>query len=265
LKLKRLNAPVWLRIPAFILLLLIFINALPMLTLNEKGMQQKSSSPVSIYYGAEETAALEIQEAVNASAGTMADRLGLTTEEREIQLYIYDTQKSFQAKHWGFVTTFLGMDWYYYDSIRENALVSSQKDGPVARTDAEVINGALRSVALAYVYRLNPESSLWFRYGLAAVLVDGDRPLTSADFQNYAIPSFTKAVFNNLSAFHKYNGEVFSRSFIEYLTETYGWDTVLALVRSGSYEDTLNGKTDEEIYNDWASAMLQKYGVTTNS
>ena len=53
-------------------------------------------------------------------------------------------------------------------------------------------------------------------------------------------------------------GYTFAHTYIEYLTNTYGWDKVAELLDSENYE-RIFGKSEKEIYDEWVDYISNYY------
>lgn len=48
---------------------------------------------------------------------------------------------------------------------------------------------------------------------------------------------------------------MFTHTYIEYLDVTYGWDSVLKLLKTEDYQECF-GKSQQDIYNEWVEFLI---------
>ncbi len=76
--------------------LLLAVSLIPTLRLKNDNMQLLCGEWIDVYYETQEAAAKDVFALVETEAKRLTQKLGFT-EKQNITLYIYDSQKTFQA------------------------------------------------------------------------------------------------------------------------------------------------------------------------
>lgn len=74
----------------------------------------------------------------------------------------------------------------------------------------------------------------------------------------FKLPTANDLKTQNPIKFNNINGYVYANTYIEYLDVTYGWDTILELIKTNDYLK-IYGKTDKEIYEEWVNYLENYY------
>ncbi len=232
---------------ALTVLLILAASFLPTLRLETAGMSKLEGTWVRVYYETEEAAARDVFSLAEESAQSLLERLGLETKPL-ITLYIYDDQLTFQTKKYGLIGRLSGLSWYIGDNRGTNVLLTSPARPGSVHGYEVVLQAALHEMVHAYNSVLNPRMPLWLDEGAASYLTNGNPP---ADlFRHAAVPSYRDTRTSNPVRFGSIGGYDFACAYIGYLDRTYGWDTVLSLLKTADYEKFLQ-KSTETVYRDW--------------
>ena len=210
----------------------------------------------NVYYETEKEAALDVFELADEQTGQIAQNLGFF-EKQDVNIYIYDEQKTMQRKKYGFIGPILGLDWYIGDNIGTNVILTSPANpGSVHDYDNNKY-AVLHEIVHAYISVENPKIQLWLTEGTALYLTNGE-PFYKEYLDSMNIPTYADTKTNNPITFSNCGGYTFAHTYIEYLDKTYGWDQVCKLLVSENYEEIFH-KTQKEIYKEWV-AYMENYG-----
>ena len=238
-----------------ILVLLMLINFIPTINLATRKMSVFVGNWVNVYYEEEKDAARDTFELADERAGELASLLGIE-DKQDINIYIYDSQKTMQRKKYGFIVAFLGLDWYIGDNIGTDVILTSPANPGKVHDYDNNKNAVLHEIVHAYNYVNNADMTYWVDNGLAGYL-SGQNP--GDDMAVYgAIPSLAQTRVKGVLApitFANYNGYSFSCSYIEYLNDKYSWDSICQFAKTGDYEASF-GDSEEEIYDGWYGYII---------
>ncbi|NLJ95893.1 MAG: hypothetical protein GX321_01960 [Clostridiales bacterium] len=238
-----------------ILVLLLIINFLPTMSLATRKMSVFVGNWVNVYYENEKDAARDTFELADKRAGELATLLGIT-EKQDINIYIYDNQKTMQRKKYGFIAPLLGLDWYIGDNIGTSVILTSPANPGKVHDYDNNKNAVLHEIVHAYNHLINPDMTYWVDNGLAGYL-SGQKP--GDDMTIYgAIPSLKQTQVKGILApitFANFNGYPFSYTYIEYLNYTYSWDRIQKFARTGDFETSF-AASEQEIYNGWHHFLI---------
>lgn len=239
-----------------VLAFLLFLNFLPAFNLGHSEMSVFKGEWVKVYYEKEEAAARETFELAEKRAEELADLLGIQGKQN-INIYIYDSQKTMQRKKYGFIASLLGLDWYIGDNIGSEVILTSPANPGKTHDYNSVQNAVLHEMVHAYNYILNKDMSYWVDNGIAGYLSNQD---PGKEFIKYnSIPTLEQTRVKGLLApikFADYGGYQFSYIYIEYLVETYSWDSVREFAKSGDYKSAF-GADEQEVYDGWVEWCLR--------
>lgn len=236
--------------------LLCIINFIPVFSLNTSGMNVLEGKWVNVYYEQEKDAAVDVFDHADAETEAIARKLGFS-EKQDINVYIYDSQSKMQMKKYGIIGSLLRLDWYIGDNIGTDVILASPANpGPMHSYDS-VRDAVLHEIVHAYISVLNPDIQLWLTEGTALYLSNGEK--FYKEYLDYMpIPGYRDTLTRNPVKFANYGGYTFSQTYVEYIDVTYGWDSVLQLLKTEDYQECF-GKSQEEIYEEWAAFIRDYY------
>lgn len=234
----------------------VFINYLPAMQLKEHGMKCLKGSCVKVYYEKEKEAAEDVFRLAEEKAPKLMEELGINTQQK-ITIYIYDSQKTMQCKKYGYLALFLHLDWYIGDNIRTRVILTSPANPGKAHQYNDVKQAVLHEMVHACISTLNPDIRLWLTEGMALYLANGE-PFYREYLERMQVPSLKDTRTGNPVKFADMGGYTFSSTYIEYLKEKYGWDSVLKLIKTENWKTSL-GKSEEEIYKEWTEYLKNYY------
>lgn len=230
------------------LILLAIVNFVPTWNLKTSGMHEIEGKWINVFYETERDAAQDVFKHADAEAEKLAAKLCFY-EKQNINVYIYDSQNTMQRKKYGFIGPLLGLDWYIGDNIGQNVILTSPANpGKVHDYDNNKY-AALHEIVHGYVSVLNPKVQLWLTEGTALYLSNG-APFYKEYLKNMNIPSYAETKTNNPITFAEMGGYALAHTYIEYIEVTYGWESVLDIIKTNNYQEVF-GKTQEDIYLEW--------------
>lgn len=92
-----------------ILVLIVTVNFIPTLYLKTNGMTKLDGKWIDVYYETEAEAAKDVFEYAEVETEAIAEKLGFS-KAPDVNVYIYDYQRTMQMKKYGFVAPLLGLD-----------------------------------------------------------------------------------------------------------------------------------------------------------
>lgn len=235
-----------------VLVVAVVINFLPTWNLKTKGMHKLEGKWITVYYESEEEAAKDVFELAENEAEILTKKLGFT-DKQDVNIYIYDQQRTMQRKKYGFIAPMLGLDWYIGDNIGTNIILTSPANPGKEHNYDDVKYAVLHEMVHGYVSVLNDKVQLWITEGMALYLGNGE-PFHKSYLQSMEIPSYSDIQTRNPIKFSNMGGYTFAHTYIDYLEVTYGWDKVLELVKTEKYEKVF-AKSEKEIYQEWCEYL----------
>lgn len=203
---------------------------------------------ITLFYEKQETAARDVFEFVNAESERIAAALGFS-EPQNIKMYLYDRQSTLQTKKYGLIVLLLNLDWYVGDNRGADILLVSPTDPGAHSYESIKYETSVHELVHAYNYILNKNMTYWLDNGIAGYLA-GQTPYPNFVSWYNSIPSLTQTRTSNPITFSSFGGYPFSYTYVEFLDEAYGWDSVLVLAETDSFEKAF-GKSENEIYGEW--------------
>lgn len=240
----------------FILIIIIFVNFVPALFLKTSKMSKLSGEFVDVYYESEVAAAIDVFKYADNESSVVAKKLGFL-DVPNVDIYIYDFQSTMQMKKYGLIAPLLGLDWYIGDNIGTNVILTSPANPGKMHTYDNIKYAVLHEIIHAYISVLNDDVDLWLTEGSALYLSNG-QPFYKVYIEQFDIPTYKDVCSNNPLVFSKSGGYIYAHTFIEFLDITYGWDSVLELIKTENYEKVL-GRTKKDIYEEWVLYIHDYY------
>lgn len=178
------------------------------------------------------------------------------TPSDKVEVYIYENQKVLHQKKYGFLVSLLRLDWYIGDNVRDKVIIVSPiNPGPVHSFDS-VVEVVSHEYVHALIYQINKKVPLWLDEGLALFLTNGQPLISSMHSQ---IPTYKETQTNNPIRFANANGYGMAHIYIEFLTETYGFESVLELVHAPKEHERIFSRTEKQLYDDWLEYLRMMY------
>lgn len=239
-----------------ILVLIVTVNFIPTLYLKTNGMTKLDGKWIDVYYETEAEAAKDVFEYAEVETEAIAEKLGFS-KAPDVNVYIYDYQRTMQMKKYGFVAPLLGLDWYIGDNIGTDVILTSPANPGDVHTYDNNKHAVLHEIVHAYISVLNEDIDLWLTEGCALYLTNGE-PFYRDFIEQLGNPSYKETCSNNPLVFSNCGGYTYAHTYIEYIEVTYGWNAVLDIVESEDYKEVF-GKSREAIYNEWVLYIKEYY------
>jgi hypothetical protein len=238
-------------------LIVLFASAfIPTLSLRTSGMETIEGEYVTVYYETEEAAAKDVFELADAESARIAKALGFDAPQ-DINIYIYDQQSTFQTKKYGLIALLLDLDWYIGDNRGTNVLLTSPANPGKVHDYENIKQISIHEMVHAYNSILNKNMQLWINEGLAGYL-SGQHPHLSLSQQWWPIPAIHEMRTSNPVSFSNMGGYPFSYTYVEYLNDTFGWESMISLATTNDFV-TAFGKDENEIYDGWIEFLYGNY------
>jgi hypothetical protein len=238
------------------LLLLVLVNFIPTFYMKNPGMNTLEGEYITVYYEKEETAARDVFSLTESESGRIAKKLGFTSPQ-DIKLYIYDKQSTMQMRKYGLVVLFLNLDWYIGDNRGTNVLLTSPANPGNAHDYDEVKTASVHEMAHAYNSLLNPRMPLWMNEGIAGYLA-GQKPREDLYDTAYFVPDIEQTHTNSPLEFSDVGGYDFAYTYVEYIDEAFGWDSLLTYTKAGDFSIAF-GMDEQRVYDGWVGFLKENY------
>ncbi|MCL2697436.1 MAG: hypothetical protein FWE74_05090 [Oscillospiraceae bacterium] len=235
------------------LILLFILSFIPTLSLKTSDMKSIDGEWITVYYEKEEAAARDVFEWVEVESERVARALGFELPQG-VDLYIYDSQKTFQTKKYGLTALLLNLDWYVGDNRGTRAMLTSPVDPGMHSYDSIKYETSVHEIIHAYNYVLNSNMPLWINEGLAGYLSNQNPQEWGFNPLQWHIPTLKQTRVSNPITFSNIGGYPFSYTYIEYLDKIYGWDNVLILAETNNFNEAF-GKDEISIYDEWVEFL----------
>jgi len=239
-----------------VLVVIAIVNFIPTLSLKTGGMTRLEGTWIDVYYETEAEAAKDVFEYAERETAPIAKKLGFS-DAPDVNVHIYDSQSTMQRKKYGFIAPFLGLDWYIGDNIGTDVILTSPANPGEYHTYENVKYAVLHEIVHAYVSVLNKDVDLWLTEGCALYLSNGE-PFYRDYIEQMGIPTYKETCSNNPLTFSNCGGYTYAHTYIEYIEETYGWDSVLEIITTGDYEEVFE-KSRKAIYDEWVVYITEYY------
>ena len=261
-KSKKLKA---IKIVLFVILGLItaiLITFIPTFNLETRGMNRLKGEYVTVFYEREAAAARAVFDLAEAESGRIAHSLDFSSPQH-INIFIYDHQRTMQARQYGWLVLLLNVDWFVGHNRGTNVLLTSPANPGSVHDWDSMLQVAIHEIVHAYNYILNNNMPLWINEGIATYLSNQNPRelgfiIPMEAFYQGAIPTPEDTRTSNRIRFSGMAGYQFSFTFIEYLHETFCWDSVLTLARTNSFEEAF-GKDENAIFEGWVEFVKDNY------
>ena len=250
----------WLKIILISLSSLLIVSLatfIPVLNNETSGMSALIGEYVTVYYEKEETAARDIFVQADSESERIANALGFDTPQN-IKVYVYDKQSTFQTKKYGLIALLLDIDWYIGDNKGTDVLLTSPANPGKYHSYEEIVNEVhVHEMVHAYNSVLNSKMRLWINEGMAGYL---SNQVPQYTISRESIPNMEQMQTSSPVEFANMDGYPLSYTYIEYLNNTYGWESVLNLARSNDFVEAF-GVEENEIYKGWAEYLQVNYAA----
>jgi hypothetical protein len=228
-----------------IMVLLTFIPTL--MSLETSGMSSIVGEYVTVFFEEEETAAREVFEVLESESQRIADALGFDAP-KNINVYIYDRQSSMQIRRFGLLVLLLNVEWFVGTNIGVDVIMVSPANPGNQHDWDSIVQVSIHELVHAYNHLLNSNMRLWINEGLATYLSDMNP--WEWGFVVGNTPTMRQMRTSNPLTFANIQGYQLSFTYIEYLHQTFGWESILTLARTNDFMEAF-GMSESDIFYNW--------------
>lgn len=232
------------------------VQTLPVFMLKPLGAKEYANQDVVVYYEpGDEPGARDVFDLLTNDVGRIKGTMKFESTE-PLQVYVYKSQSSLAITEAGFAALIVMPSWFIGNS-RWGVIRMVSPNTPVkGHTHDTILNGTLHELVHSINYYKNPRLSYFWDNGLATYVAKQKPEEGSVFFAS--IPSFEDLHTNSALKFGNMGGYAYSYSYVEYLDKAYGWDSVIAFASGEKDYQQAFGKSEREIYADWANYIKQQ-------
>jgi hypothetical protein len=224
------------------------------MSLETRGMSTLVGEYVTVFFEQEEEAAKAVFEVLELESRRIAAALGFDAPQN-INVYLYDRQSSMQIRRFGLLVLLLNVEWFVGTNIREDVIMVSPANPGNEHDWDSILQVAIHELVHAYNHLLNPNMRLWINEGLATYLSDMNP--WDWGFRVGNIPTMQQMRTSNPLTFANIQGYQLSFTYIEYLHQTFGWDSVLTLAKTNDFMEAFE-LSEAEIYDNWVDWLRER-------
>lgn len=211
------------------------------------GLNRYDTEHFAIYYQELKPSTLaDMEDVLEGRFQVIEDFFKIYTDKTDI--IVYASVGQFQRKAYGLAIAW-GLEEWAVGGADEDKIFMASPENPGSMHDYQ---GMLEVLTHEYVHtqvwRLNPDVDIWINEGLAVYFAQQQRRI------DREIPSFEAMQSQDSSDFANAEGYLFGYYYAEFLIETFGADSVVELIKTGSFEGAL-GKSKREVYDVWVETL----------
>lgn len=237
-----------------LLIVIVFINFIPVFTNSHDGMSVKENPYFTFYYQKEETAAQDVYQFADKEVPNIIKKLQITHPEK-LQITLLDSQKDLQARSYGYIMYLFDLPWFIGGADGNEILMLNPANKESSHNYNMIKRTILHEMVHSYSFQINPDSrDLWLLEGLAVYLAKQTPDLKPSDMIGTKLPTFEESQTKNSITFSNMGGYKFAPLYVSFLNDQYGFDKVLSLLKTDDYKATF-GKDREAIYQEWTNYM----------
>ncbi len=238
------------------LAILTIIQTIPVFLLKPIGARELKGTSVILYYQPQdEKGAKEIYSILDLSALDIRKKLNFS-DSKPTEVYVYAKQSSLFIRKYGFITLLIAPEWYIGDNRGDKVLMVSPYANVRGNDHDSIISAAIHELVHTINHQINPKLSYWIDNGVATYLAH-QTPYEKFTFDQ-PIPEFNDLKSEDEVRFGEIGGYQYSYSYIEFIDEKYGWNSVLDLINGKKSYNEIFSKSDEDIYNEWVEFLKVK-------
>ena len=232
---------------------LLVLQTLPVFFPRPLGSVALENERICLYYvPGDEKGANEVFDLLNAKSDEIYKKMNFANPE-QIKVNLYPTQWQLAIREAGFATLIIAPPWHIGDSHNGNIMMVSPYTPVRVHTHESILLATLHELVHSIVFHINPELNYFWDNGLATYLSE---QVPEADMlTSMPVPSMADMHTDNGLVFGNMGGYAFSYDYIEFLEQEYGWDKVVAYASGEGDYDAVFGKTEGEIYAQWAQSL----------
>jgi hypothetical protein len=229
------------------------VNFAPMATPLMPGMKEYSFHGMRVMAKpADEADGERLAARIAKQAGAVTDALGMA-DSADIGMIVYPSHKDLHRKTIGFAGAFLP-DWFIGDNTRDWVLITSPaKPGP-AHSRESIEQAAVHEYVHVLTDRINKGLGYWLKEGIALYLA-GQQPspdsvwrYASIRWEEYSRPSALQ--------FAEVGGYTLAYTLVQYITERYGWETVVRLIPANADMQEILSVGPRGLFDEWKAWLL---------
>lgn len=244
------------RIITVSLLLLIIIQTLPVFFLKNPRMDKIEGNYVTVYYDSHDlNGAKQIFEELEDTVQSLREKLA-HKYNKKTDVYVYSRQRDLHIRKLGLISLFFDVGWYIGDNRGDIALIVSPYSYNEYHNEESILSAAAHELVHTINYLKNRNLSYFLDNGIASYLAGQKAPEKLLQYSR--IPEIEFLDIRNQLKFGNSGGYEFSYTYVEFLTVTYGWESVVNLIDNEDYENTF-GKSRMKIYGEWVLYLKENY------
>lgn len=240
---------------ALVLLALVILQTLPVFFVKPIGSKQLANENITVYYQeGDEKGAAEVFALLTLKADQIRSDLGFEGDAAT-EVFVYHTQWQLAIREAGFATLLIAPSWHIGDSHNGNVMMVSPYTKVEGHDHESILTATLHEYVHSINHKANPELNYFWDNGLATYIAE-QKPQEGM-IQSMAIPTVEQMQTDNGLTFANMGGYAFSYNYIEYLSNTYGWNKVVAYASGKGDYTEIFGKSETEIHNEWCRHILE--------
>jgi hypothetical protein len=175
-----------------------------------------------------------------------------TSNSQKGKIVVYANVDRFQRAYLGLLLSLVYDDWAVGAAYQDLVLITSPENPGTQHTYDDIMETLMHEYAHTLIYQQNEMPDIWLDEGVATFLAGQKSKLPAM------VPEFEALHKQDMSSFLDNDGYAFSYVYMEYLVKTYGSESVVRLIKSNNYKETL-GKSALDIYDEWLAYLETEY------
>lgn len=244
---KKKLKKVW--IILLIIAALLVLQTLPVFFPKPLGSIEMADERIRLYYQpGDEKGAREVFDLLNEKSGEIYEKMNFTSNT-PTNVYLYKTQWQLAIREAGFATLIIAPPWHIGDSHNGNIMMVSPYTPVRVHSHDSILLATLHELVHSIVFQINPELNYFWDNGLATYL--SGQTLDESVVETMPVPTITQMHTDNGLEFANMGGYEFSRNYIDFLDQTYGWDKIAAYAAGKGDYESIFGASEAELYDAW--------------
>jgi len=230
------------------LLIAAIVNFAPMAVLGMPGMEEYSFYGMRVLARPADKADGERMAArIATQAGAVAEALGMADNEG-IGMIVYPSRKDLHRKTIGFAGAFLP-DWFIGDNTRDWVLITSPGNPGPSHSRESIEQAAVHEYVHVLTDRINKGLGYWLKEGIALYLAGQQPSLNSV--RSHAIIRWEEYSKPSALQFAEVGGYTLAYTLVKYITERYGWESVVRLIPDEANMEEILGLDPHGLFDEW--------------
>ncbi|MGL4819869.1 MAG: hypothetical protein ACRC5C_07800, partial [Bacilli bacterium] len=174
-----------------------------------------------------------------------------------LNAYMYQKQSSLQIRKYGLVTLLFAPIWYVGDSRFSDVYFIDPASRVNGMSQDEIYKVMKHELVHHFTNEMNPKLPYFLDNGLATYLANQTpNPLFH---KHYPVFTYADTHLENELAFGTKGGYAYSYTYIEFLTNVYGWEKLCALIKNQNDYVSIYKKSEKQIYEEWMKYLDAHY------